>query len=102
MTLNHTHLKSNKSKVCLVFDDQRLTCVCVQLQYLKLSLIQHLTPYVYFRFQLGFLYYKSFNLIPYVYFRFQFGFFRQFCHMWQTVCIRGRHVDTWVLGHVSN
>jgi hypothetical protein len=63
MTPNHTHLKSNKSKVCLVFDDQRLTCVCVQLQYLKLSLIQHLTPYVYFRFQLGFLYYKSFNIL---------------------------------------
>jgi hypothetical protein len=40
---------------------------------------------------------KNFNLVPYVYFRFQFGHFRQFCPMWQTVCIRGLtrgHVDT--------
>jgi hypothetical protein len=41
-----------------------------------------------------------FNL--YVYFRFQFSLFRQFCHMWQTVSIRGQtrgNLDTW---HMPN
>jgi hypothetical protein len=40
------------------------------------GLIQYLVPYVYFRFQLGPLCFKNFNLVSYVCFRFQFGPFR--------------------------
>jgi hypothetical protein len=61
----------------------------------KWGLIQYLVPYVYFRFHLGPLCFKCFNLVFYVYFRVHFGHFR---HMWQTVCIRRvtrGHLDTW-------